>query len=149
MDIQVEPLKKCIVEMDAMLVEDWNAIGTTIGEPPIDMDWDHYIEQEQLQQCVPITAREDEELVGFAMYMVIMHPHHKTVRYALCDSLIVKPAYRNVGIGAKLVTAAEPLLKMYYVKWIVHAFRTAYDVEPLFPRLGFTLVEQSYVKAVK
>lgn len=149
MDIQVEPLKKCIVEMSAILLEYWKATPAHEGVPPLDMNWDYYAEQEAAQQFILITAREDEDLVGFAMYIIIMHPHHKTVRFAICDILAVKLGYRNVGIGTKLVTAAEPLLKMYYVKQIVHQCRTVYNVEPLFLKLGFTLIEQSYMKAVK
>ena len=42
MDIQVEPLKKCIVEMNAILLEYWNATEARMGVPPLDMDWDHY-----------------------------------------------------------------------------------------------------------
>jgi GNAT superfamily N-acetyltransferase len=151
MDIQVEPLKKCVVEMSAILLEYWKATEAHEGMPPLDMNWEYYTEQEAAQQFVLITARvgADKELIGFAMYIVIMHPHHKTVRFAICDILAVKLGYRDVGIGSKLVKAAEPLLKMYYVKQIVHQCRTVYDVEPLFPKLGFTLIEQSYMKAVK
>ena len=148
MDIQVEPLKQCVVEMSAILLGYWKTTEAAVGVPPLDMDWDYYAAQEAAQQLVLITAREDKEMVGFVMYIVMMHPHHKTVRYALCDILAVKLGYRNVGIGAKLVTAAEPLLKQYYVKRMLHGFRTVYDTEPLFPKLGYTLFEQNYMKAI-
>lgn len=134
--------------MSAILLDYFKQTVAKEGIPPLDMDWDFYIESAKQDKFVLITARENEELVGFVTYYVNNHPHHKTVMFACCDILAVKLGHRGKGIGTKLVTAAEPLLKMFYVKRVVHASRTVYDVEPLFPKLGFTLVEHNYMKAI-
>jgi GNAT superfamily N-acetyltransferase len=134
--------------MDAILAEYFAATAAKVGIPALDMDWDFYAEAAQQGKFILITARENEELVGFVTYYVNNHPHHKTVMYAACDILAVKMAHRGKGIGTQLVKAAEPLLKMFYVKRIVHASRTVYDVEPLFPKLGYSLVERSYMKVI-
>ena len=68
--------------------------------------------------------------------------------YAVCNTLATKVGHRGKGIGTKLVKAAESYLKLYHVHRIIHGYRTVYGTEPLFPKLGFKLIEQLYVKVI-
>ncbi len=116
--------------------------------PPLDFDWEHYLTAEQMNKFVLIVARDDETLAGFVTYYVSTHPQYKTTMYAMCNTLAVALKYRGQGIASKLVKAAEPYLKLYNAKYMVHGFRTVYDVEPLFQKLGFELSEKMYQKVI-
>jgi hypothetical protein len=41
---------------------------------------------------------------------------------------------------------AEPILKKRGANYVTHQFRTCYDTEPLFPKLGYRLIEHGYLK---
>lgn len=118
------------------------------GVPPLDFDWDFYMQLWVNDNLTLITARENEDLLGFVMYIVMFHPQYKTVLFATCNTLAVKPERRGMGIASKLVRAAEPFLKMQGVKRVLHGARAVYDVEPLFPKLGFELHERYYSKVI-
>lgn len=118
------------------------------GVPPLDFDWAFYLSLEAMNKFVLIVARDDEKLVGFVTYSVTLHPQYKTTMYAICNTLAVKIGYRGQGIASKLVKAAEPYLKLYNVKRMVHGFRTVYDKTPLFEKAGFTLIEKHYEKVL-
>ena len=128
--------------------EYWDNTVANQDAPPLDYDWEFYLAAEEAGKYVLITAREGDEIIGYVDYYVATHPHHKTVVFAACNTLATKVGHRGKGIGSKLVKAAESFLKLYNVKRIVHGYRTVYETEPLFPKLGFKLIEQLYVKVM-
>lgn len=134
--------------MDAIMHEYYEKTVARAGVPPLDFDWEAYIKIEAENKLVLIVARDAEELMGFAMYYVALHPQYKTTVYGICNTLAVKLKYRGQGVATKLVRAAEPYLKLYNVKYMVHGFRAVYDVEPLFQKLGFELAEKMYQKVI-
>lgn len=136
--------------MDAMLHEYFEKTEAGLGVPKLDMDWDFYLRMEDLDRLALIIARDrgNDELIGFNMYQLCFHPHHKTMPFAYCDIIAVKLGHRHKGVGKKLVLEAEPYLRMYNVQRVIHGFRAVYDVEPLFPRLGYELMDSNYVKAL-
>lgn len=148
MIIRSEALKPNIRDMDAIMHEYYEKTVAKHSVPPLDFDWDHYLTAEANNKFVLIVARDAEELIGFATYYVSVHPQYKTTMYAFCNTLAVKLKYRGQGVASKLVKAAEPYLKLYNVKYMVHGFRTVYDVEPLFQKLGFELYEKMYQKVL-
>jgi len=145
--IQCENLRPCIPEVDALIKDYYATTIASKGVPPVDFDWDFYMNLQMEDKLTLITARDDERnLLGFAMYIVMFHPQYKTTMYATCNTLAVKPECRGQGIGSKLVKASEAFLKMNSVKYMMHGYRAVYEAEPLFKKLGFTLTEQFYVK---
>jgi GNAT superfamily N-acetyltransferase len=67
---------------------------------------------------------------------------------AACDILAVDVDARGQGIARALMEFAEPILRERGVKIVTHQFRVIYDVEPLFPKLGYRLAEQGYMKEI-
>ena len=134
--------------MDDLIHEYYEKTEAKFGVPPLNFDWDFYLNAEAMNKFVLIVARDAEEFMGFVTYYVSLHPQYKTTMYAVCNTLAVKLKYRGQGVASKLVKAAEPYLKLYNVKYMVHGFRTVYDVEPLFQKLGFELSEKMYQKVL-
>lgn len=146
MHMQEENVSVVYEELDE-LVRDYYA-STVASEdlPELDFNWSTYCTMQDEGMLQLYTARIKEELVGFVMYLIYPHLHHRTHIVATCDTLAVRPKHRGKGIGRALMEYAEPLLKRHEVKSIIHQFRTCYTARPLFPKLGYKLIEYGYLK---
>ena len=147
MDIKLSSLAESGLGMHQLIRDYWTA-DVQGGMPPLKMDWSYYGDLEKLGRLVIITAREDYDLLGFAMYLLSNHPQHGGMPIAFCNTLAVDTKHRGKGIGRQLVQAAEAYLRGTDVKMMFHGYRTVYDAEPLFPKLGFDLIEHIYMKVL-
>ena len=148
MEIQLEQLASAGLEMHHMIRDYYKRTNAQDGIPPLRMDWSFYGKLEKQNKLVIVTARDGYDLVGFAMYILGEHPQHDAMPFALCNTLAVDVDHRGQGIGTQLVQAAESYFKTTPVKMIVHGHRTVYDAAPLFPKLGFNLIEHIYMKEI-
>lgn len=149
MIVQRERLDRCLHEVDALLLDYFERTeNAQKGQPKLNMNWAELIRIEGNGNLCLFTAREDEKLQGFAMYVLIKHLHHANTMWALCDILAVNPDVRGQGIATRMVEYACGKFKRMGVDYIVHGYRTVYGVTPLFPKLGFTCIEHSYMKAL-
>lgn len=146
MHLREERVDKTYEELDE-LVRDYYA--TTVASedvPPIDFNWPVYCALQETGMLVLVTARSSGKLVGFVIYHIFPHLHHRSKINAACDTLAVNTRYRSLGIGRALMEHAEPILKKLEVNYVTHQFRTCYKSKPLFPKLGYKLIEQGYLK---
>jgi GNAT superfamily N-acetyltransferase len=146
MDLQIEPIVQVYPQLDALLQDYFMRTIASEGLPPLRMNWLAYSNLCQSGNLILMTARENHTLLGFVMYHIYPHLHHIGVINAACDILAVGVDHRGKGIGRKLMAEAEPVLRARGVRFITHQHRTDYDVEPLFPKLGYRLIEQGYLK---
>ena len=149
MQIQTEPLSLIQAEVAALIDGYYADTNAQDGIPLLDMDWPFFIGLEQGYRLVLLTAREDGELLGVNMYILAQHPQHKGQTWAMCNTLAVATKHRGKGIGTKLTEAGITYLKERTdAKVVTHHFRAIYDAFPLFPKLGFDLVEHVYMKVL-
>ena len=147
MKFHKEIMRQAWNEMDALLADYFLRTVAKEGLPPLDMNWRAYIALDQRGDLALCTARgDDDELLGFVMYLVHPHLHHIGTINASCDILAVHVDARGKGIARGLMDYAEPILRIKGAHYITHQFRTCYDVEPLFPKVGYRLIEQGYLK---
>lgn len=149
MQIQMEVLATCVSDLSDLVLGYYADTNAQDGIPPFKYDWAFYANMEKQDRLVIITTREDDKLLGFAMYLLVNHPHHGGLLTAMCDTLGVATAHRGKGIGKQLVEAAEIYFRTATeVKMMTHGHRAIYDVKPLFPKLDFILSEQLYIKVL-
>jgi GNAT superfamily N-acetyltransferase len=148
MDIEQEHVQEVYQELDELLHDYFEKTIAKEGLPILNMDWRSYFELQKREHLMLLTARDDYRgrLMGFVMYYIYPHLHHKGFICAACDILAVRLEQRGRGIGMLLMEHAEPLLKDHRVRYITHQFRVCYDTAPLFPRMGYKLIEQGYLK---
>jgi GNAT superfamily N-acetyltransferase len=146
MIVKPEQFNAAIVGMQEILDEYWPATAAGKDMPPLDMNWSFYDLLAQNGKLLVVTARDDDYMEGFVMYVVSHLPHHKSIVGATCDILATRLGSRNMGIGRMVMTEAENMLRVIGARYITHQFRTCYTDEPLFPKLGYKLYEQSYMK---
>jgi len=148
MEINREPLRNALNEVEALLLDYFARTNAQEGQPQLDMDWHAFLRIEENGKLMLMTAREDVELRGFAVYVFYPHLHHAHSIWAMCDILAVDPDHRGKGIATAIVQAAMTRFKVMGIDQIVHGFRTVYDTTPLFEKLGFTCIEHIYRKAL-
>ncbi len=149
MQINKEQLVDTVMELDALIRDYFARTKAQDGIPPLRMNWKFYTDLAVAGRLVLFTARTDDEaLLGFAMYILGNHPQHAGMPFALCNTLAVDVSHRNQGIGTLLVEAAIAYFETTDVKMLVHGHRTVYDATPLFPKLGFDLIEHIYMRMI-
>ena len=138
------------VEIESVLNDYYITQNGVSGLPPYELDWRVYAALNEANSLVLICARDDAEiLVGFVLYMLVKHPHHKDMLVAECDIIVVAERARGQGVGKALMQHAEPYLVLANVNKVIHREKFFHDAKPLFPKLGYVASEMSYVKELK
>jgi GNAT superfamily N-acetyltransferase len=136
-------------ELSALFTAYYSVTPAHTGQPPYDFNWAVFRAVQDANMLLITVARdEDNSLCGAALYIITEHSHHRGWIIAECDTLAVDHNKRGKGIGRGLYAYTETQLRDRGVKLITNRFRVCYDVEPLFPKLGFKLAEQVYMKEI-
>jgi GNAT superfamily N-acetyltransferase len=110
------------------------------------VNWQVYKTFEENGLLLLLTAMDEDELAGFALYVMCVHPNHPEAKIGYCQFLIVAPAWRGKGLGRTLIESAMAELRRHGCTHIIHNRRMVYDIVPLFTKLGFEKFEESYIK---
>lgn len=95
-----------------------------------------------------ITARNDNELIGYCICVIKYHLHYKDSLTALNDIFYIKKEYRKGLTGVKLFVKTEEILKKYGVQRIIMNTKTHHDVGAIFDRLGYHETERVFTKII-
>jgi GNAT superfamily N-acetyltransferase len=147
-----DEVEYCHQELDALLMEHMPRPAERERMLPMRVDWLAFRRLEHAGGVVLVTARDDEfggRVLGFVLYFVVPNMHHAGTIIAACDFLVVADDMRGLGIAANLMKVAEPILRERGVSFITHMFCVCYDTQPLFPKLGYALIEQAYLKELR
>jgi GNAT superfamily N-acetyltransferase len=134
-------------ECDALVREYYASTIASQGMTKLDFAWPTYLLLEQERRTLLMVAIDGADLVGFVLYHIFPHLHHKDEwLFGQSDMIGVRPSHRGKGIGRELVKRAELELRGRGCTHMVHQHRLIYPDKPLFERLGFKPVEVSYMK---
>jgi hypothetical protein len=93
-----------------------------------------------------ITARSEEGLVGYVIFVVQPHLHHRTCRTAFEDIYFLKKEYRLGRTGIRLFQFAEEALRADGVNRIIMQTKVHLDNSRLFEYLGYKYTDKLYTK---
>jgi GNAT superfamily N-acetyltransferase len=147
-----DQVEYCCRELDELLMQHMPRPAEREQVLPMRVDWLALQRLSAAGGVELVTARDDEyggRVLGFVLYFVVPNLHHIGTITAACDFLVVADDMRGLGIAGNLMRVAEPILRARGVKFITHMFCTCYDAQPLFPKHGYTLIEQAYLKELK
>lgn len=133
-------------QADAILREMYDTTVASTNIPKYAFDWKRYWQVQQAGMLMLTTARYEGMLIGFAIYLIVDHPHHHGTKSAECDAIAISVTLRGNQIGRSLIDFSMDYLRGIGVKFVTHRYRTCYNAEPIFPKLGFRLIEHVYMK---
>lgn len=95
------------------------------------------------------TVRDEGALVGYAIFLVTPHLHHKRDVVALCDVIYVKPSHRAPRVALRLLRTAEAQLTEEGVSRM-QMREPAHDrsIGRLAESVGYELSERVYEKSL-
>ena len=109
----------------------------------LDLDFEAYFESEQAGVIHSFTLRDnDNELIGYSIFLVSNMGHHKSVIYAYQDVIYVNPKYRICGI--KFIRYTEKELKKLGVDVVLHGCPNDSRIGGVLERLGYNEIEKIY-----
>jgi GNAT superfamily N-acetyltransferase len=110
-------------------------------------DWDSYKKIHELDKSRWIIARDEkDEIIGYALFIIMPNPHYKDFMYATEDVFYVVKGKRGLQIGAHLIRLSEEILKSMGVDVIVHHAKFTNEFAPFLERLGYKKTETMLAK---
>lgn len=145
MRYQAEQISRLWDEARPLLVAHWREIAR-YPDIPLAPDIQGYRAIEDSGQLRCYTVRDDERLVGYAVFIVRPNPHYCGSIQASQDVLFLDPQYRRGMAGVRLIRFAEEQLRTEGVQVIYHHAKRTNRVGELLLRLGYELVDEVYAK---
>lgn len=113
---------------------------------PLTPDYDAYKRLADAGMLRCITVRADEEMIGYAIFIVQPHLHYMTCKTAFEDIYYIRPDFRKGRVGIRLFKYAEDVLQRIGVNRIIMHTKIHMDNSRLFEYLGYKLTDKIYTK---
>ena len=131
---QKEKLEDIYDEALPIFFQHWREISQ-YPDIKLEPDIASYYKKEDLGICHIWTAREDAELVGYAIFMVSFNPHYKSSKQAYQDILYISKERR--GFGKDFIRFCDDELKKMGVQVVRHHVKFAHDWSILLEKMGY------------
>lgn len=111
---------------------------------PLSINFKKYLEAENTYRLRVFTAREDGELIGYAVFFVSFNLHYSSSYQAVQDVLFIDPSTRGQGLGSAFIEWCDSQLKEEGVQVVYHHVKTAHNFGPLLESLNYELIDLIY-----
>ena len=145
---QVEDPAEFIEALKEVLPEHYDELCVT-KDFPLMPDYEAYgrLQVAGLLRC--ITVREDNQLIGYAIFIVQPHLHYRSCKTAFEDIYFLRKEERKGRVGIRLFQFAEDVLKKEGVDRIVMHTKIHMDNSRLFDYLGYKLTDKLFTKILE
>lgn len=132
-----EKLSDILDDIAPMLIQHWREVAP-YKDIPVAPRLDHYVaaDENDLLRCY--TLRENEEMIGYAIFFVVESLQSKGVILAKHELLYISPTKREGLRGFDFIAACDKRLKAEGVDIVSHLVRPDHDYSPILKRLGYT-----------
>ena len=113
---------------------------------PLAPDYEAYRRLANAGMLRCITVRADEEVIGYAIFIVQPHLHYMTCKTAFEDIYYIRPDFRKGRVGIRLFKYAEEVLKGIGVNRIIMHTKIHMDNSKLFEYLGYKWTDKLFTK---
>jgi GNAT superfamily N-acetyltransferase len=145
---QEESVQDCLEEIKPLIEAHWEEIAIHKDRIKLNPDFDKYLLLDSLGMLHILTARDDEELVGYFISFIQPNMHYKDEMFAINDILYIKPEHRKGTVGYRLFKKAEASLKEIGVSVIIIHAKVKNDFKPLMDKLDYERIEYTYSKYI-
>lgn len=111
---------------------------------PLDYNAEFYRDAEASGALKVYSVREDNYLIGYCVFVLFKHPHHKTSLHAKQDILYIQKHKRGRGIS--FLKYCEQRLKEAGVEYIHQCVPAQNDWSKLLTRMGYDKLETIYTR---
>ena len=115
----------------------------------LDPDLNHYRAQERAKKLEVHTARFDDELVGYSVWLIGPHLHYKDSLTAKSDLLFIDKRYRAGMLGVKFIKWTADKIRERGVQRILMNTKKSLDFGLILERYGFVPLETVYSLVVR
>lgn len=140
---QQEVLSAIWDDLMPLLNEHWKEIAH-YPDIPLDIDRGTYERLEANDSIRLYTLREDRELVGYACFFIINHPHYRSSKQAQQDVIYIAPKAR--GVGKQFIKDCDEELRREGVQVVSHHVKAAHNFGPMLERIGYELQDLIYTR---
>lgn len=130
-------------EMLPLLLKHYKEIAH-FQDIPLDPDYDTYIKMEEIDLVRCYTARDNGELVGYAVYFVKANIKYRSSKQATQDVLYIDPNKR--GFGHRFILWCDRQLKEEGVQVVYHHTKLEHNFGPMLERQGYQLIDLIFGK---
>ena len=106
------------------------------GEP-LSVDWESYYKIQAGGFLKMYMCRVDSALVGYAIYIVNIHPHYSNMLCAIQDVLFLSKKERKGSAGMRLIRYSEQQLKALGVDMVMQHTKQKKDLSRMLSRMGY------------
>lgn len=137
---RTETLSQAKADGEPLLRRHWQEIAHYL-DIPYAPQWDKYEMLEANGKLRIFTARIDEQLVGYCVFLVDRNIHYGSSLEANEDVLFLVPEQRKGRIGIRLIKFADELLKSEGVQLVKRHIKFAHDHLPLLECMGYEKID--------
>jgi acetyltransferase (GNAT) family protein len=105
--VQRETFDQAVEDVKRLLPEHWREMAQRQDEIPLAPDWPKYEALFAADLARIYTVRDDDELVGYIILIVVPRHLHYDHRWAKDDTVWLKPSHRSIGAATALFTLVE------------------------------------------
>lgn len=142
---QSELVSEIWAEVWPLLKQHWLEVSNNL-DIPLEPNIDLYGVAEKQGVFKLFTARIDNELVGYAAFMISNGLHNASAVVAIQDVLYVKPAHRKSRVGYKLIQFCDDQLREIGIDIVYHHTKVKHDFGRLLERIGYKFEEKVYFR---
>ena len=142
----VEPYSMVIPEMKAIYPEHWEELAFDKDIIELDPDYEAYNKMDKAGLIHVVTARFNNELVGYFIFCINFALHYKRSLTAHYDIFYLRKKYRKGRNGIDFIRFAEQSLIEKNVQKIYTGVKLPHDFGLVFERLGYRPTERIYTK---
>jgi hypothetical protein len=117
---------------------------TNLFHEPLELDFEHMKQMEDAGALKLFTIRKDGVLVGYCLFYLYFHNHHKSMLTANQDVIFIKNGSR--GHASRFVQYCDGELKKLGVKAVLQHSPAMKDWSPVLKRIGYTELETTYLR---
>ena len=147
-EIRIETLRIAArsANVGELLNAHWDEVAHYKDKIPLAPLWAHLEKMELDGDLLLLTVREEEELIGYGMFIKRRHLHYQSLLIGENDLIFLDPAKRKTGMGLKLIEESEKCLKAAGCNKITFHMKPEHSFAPLLERRGYRLEELLYGK---
>lgn len=142
-----EATKEWAEEAHSLFLEHNEEMGDYV-DIPLDIDYERYLSLGEAGKLLILTARFNEELVGYIVYVITSSPQYKSSMHAYQDTLFVKKDKRKslLGCGFILLKHSEKILKEMGVQVVHQHVELKHDFSRFLEKLDYKHTGKMYQK---